>query len=98
MKTVLLSPRTGDISVGEVPAPEAAAGTVLIRNEWSLISAGTERATVSTGAQSLLGKARQRPEQVVQVIDSVKRSGLADTYRTVQDRGSWSSASAWSAR
>ncbi|WP_438319705.1 bi-domain-containing oxidoreductase (plasmid) [Streptomyces sp. HUAS TT3] len=86
MKTVLLSPRTGSITVGEIPAPEAAAGVVLIRNEWSLISAGTERATVSTGAQSLIGKARQRPEQVAQVLDSVKRTGLADTYRTVQDR------------
>lgn len=86
MKTVLLSPRTGAVTLGEIPAPEAAAGTVLIRNEWSLISAGTERATVSTGAQSLIGKARQRPEQVAQVIDSVKRSGFADTYRTVQDR------------
>ncbi|MEU3777171.1 bi-domain-containing oxidoreductase [Streptomyces sp. NPDC032472] len=86
MKTVLLSPRTGSITVGEVPPPEAAVGAVVIRNEWSLISAGTERATVSTGAQSLIGKARQRPEQVAQVLNSVKRTGLADTYRTVQDR------------
>jgi predicted dehydrogenase len=72
--------------VEEIPAPEAAAGTVLIRNDWSLISAGTERATVSTGAQSLIGKARQRPEQVAQVLDSVKRTGLVETYRTVQER------------
>ncbi|MGW1159244.1 bi-domain-containing oxidoreductase [Streptomyces sp. NPDC002513] len=86
MKTVLLSPRTGAITVGDIPAPEAAPGTVVIRNEWSLISAGTERATVSTGAQSLIGKARQRPDQVAQVIDSVRRTGLAETYRTVRER------------
>ncbi|MFF1476724.1 bi-domain-containing oxidoreductase [Streptomyces sp. NPDC058301] len=86
MKTVLLSPRTGSITVADVPAPEAVAGTVVIRNDWSLISAGTERATVSTGAKGLIGKARQRPDQVAQVIDSVKRTGLADTYRTVRDR------------
>ncbi|WP_158778634.1 bi-domain-containing oxidoreductase [Streptomyces cellulosae] len=86
MKTVLLSPRTGSITVADVPAPEAAAGTVVIRNDWSLISAGTERATVSTGAKGLIGKARQRPDQVAQVIDNVKRAGLADTYRTVRDR------------
>jgi len=60
MKTVLLSPRTGAITVGEIPAPEAAAGVVVIRNDWSLISAGTERATVSTGAQSLLGSGPSR--------------------------------------
>ncbi|GAA3040948.1 bi-domain-containing oxidoreductase [Streptomyces glomeratus] len=86
MKTVLLSPRTGAITVADIPAPDANAGTVVIRNEWSLISAGTERATVSTGAQSLIGKARQRPDQVAQVIDSVRRTGLAETYRTVKDR------------
>ncbi len=86
MKTVLLSPRTGSVTVGEIPAPEAVPGQVVIRNDWSLISAGTERATVSTGGQSLIGKARQRPEQVAQVLDSVKRTGLAETYRTVQDR------------
>ncbi|MET8948676.1 bi-domain-containing oxidoreductase [Streptomyces sp. NPDC004542] len=86
MKTVLLSPRTGSITVADVPAPEAAAGMVVIRNDWSLISAGTERATVSAGAKGLIGKARQRPDQVAQVIDSVKRAGLADTYRTVRDR------------
>ncbi|MER5379890.1 bi-domain-containing oxidoreductase [Streptomyces sp. NPDC002688] len=86
MKTVLLSPRTGAVTVGNIPAPEAAAGVVVIRNDWSLISAGTERATVSTGAQSLLGKARHRPDQVAQVLDSVKRTGLVETYRTVQDR------------
>jgi predicted dehydrogenase/threonine dehydrogenase-like Zn-dependent dehydrogenase len=86
LKTVLLSPRTGAVTVGEIPAPEAAAGTVVIRNDWSLISAGTERATVSTGAQTLIGKARQRPEQVAQVLDSLKRTGLVETYRTVQDR------------
>ncbi|MGV9562664.1 bi-domain-containing oxidoreductase [Streptomyces sp. NPDC003480] len=86
MKTVLLSPRTGAITVGDIPAPEATPGRVVIRNEWSLISAGTERATVSTGAQSLIGKARQRPDQVAQVIDSVRRTGLAETYRTVRER------------
>ncbi|MGW1757718.1 bi-domain-containing oxidoreductase [Streptomyces mirabilis] len=86
MKTVLLSPRTGSITVGEIPAPGAAAGTVVIRNDYSLISAGTERATVSTGAQSLVGKARQRPEQVRQVLDTLKQTGFVDTYRMVQDR------------
>ncbi|WP_307712284.1 bi-domain-containing oxidoreductase [Streptomyces sp. V4I23] len=69
-----------------MPVPAAAFGTVVIRNDYSLISAGTERATVSTGAQSLVGKARQRPEQVKQVLDTLKQNGLVDTYRMVQDR------------
>ncbi|MFE9092944.1 bi-domain-containing oxidoreductase [Streptomyces sp. NPDC007264] len=59
---------------------------MVIRNDYSLISAGTERTTVSTGAQSLVGKARRHPEQVRKVLDTLKQAGVADTYRMVQDR------------
>lgn len=86
MKAVLLSARDGTISVEDVPPPLLEPGFVLIRNDFSLISAGTERATVDTGAQNLIGKARQRPDQVRQVLDNVRRDGLRQTYRVVQDR------------
>jgi len=86
MKAVLLSPRSGSITVEDVPSPVVEPGYILIRNEYSLISAGTERATVSTGTQSLVGKARQRPDQVRQVFDNVRKDGLVETYRVVQDR------------
>jgi len=86
MKAVLLSPRSGSITVEDVPSPVVEPGYVLIRNEYSLISAGTERATVSTGTQSLVGKARQRPDQVRQVLDNLRKDGLVETYRVVQDR------------
>ncbi|MFJ8360419.1 bi-domain-containing oxidoreductase [Streptomyces sp. NPDC093984] len=86
MKAVLLSARDGSISVGEIPPPAVQWGTVLIRNSYSLISAGTERATLETGASSLVGKARQRPDQVRQVLNTARQLGIVETYRMVQDR------------
>ncbi|MGV9242471.1 bi-domain-containing oxidoreductase [Streptomyces sp. NPDC003710] len=86
MKAVLLSARDGSISVGEMPPPVVQWGTVLIRTTYSLISAGTERATLETGASSLVGKARQRPDQVRQVLHTARQLGIRETYRMVQDR------------
>src|SRR6266545_394037 len=86
MKAVLLWPRHGSVTVEEVPTPQLRAGQVLVRNHHSLISAGTERARIEAGRQSLLGKARKHPEQVRQVLESVQQVGVADTYRLVSDR------------
>jgi predicted dehydrogenase/NADPH:quinone reductase-like Zn-dependent oxidoreductase len=86
VKAVLLSARDGSISVAEIPPPVVQWGTVLIRNTYSLISAGTERATLETGASSLVGKARQRPDQVRQVLNTARQLGVVETYRMVQDR------------
>ena len=55
--------------VQEVPLPAVSAGMLLVRNHFSLISAGTEGATVKTARKGLVGKARERPEQVKQVLD-----------------------------
>ncbi|WP_328392824.1 bi-domain-containing oxidoreductase [Streptomyces sp. NBC_00390] len=86
MKAVLLSARDGSISVAQIPPPVLQPGAVLIRNRYSLISAGTERATLQTGASGIVGKARQRPDQVKQVLDTARKLGVAETYRMVQDR------------
>ena len=60
--------------------------TASLADALALISAGTERATVETGASSLLGKARQRPDQVRQVLNTARQLGVVETYRMVQDR------------
>jgi predicted dehydrogenase/threonine dehydrogenase-like Zn-dependent dehydrogenase len=78
--------RTGEISVDELPAPKLGPGGVLVRNVFSLISAGTERASVETAQASLLQKARLRPDLVRQVLDNFQRDGLLATYKKVQDR------------
>jgi predicted dehydrogenase/threonine dehydrogenase-like Zn-dependent dehydrogenase len=78
--------KTGEISVDELPAPKLRPGSVLVRNVFSLISAGTERTSVETAQASMVQKARLRPDLVRQVLDNVNREGLLATYKKVQDR------------
>jgi hypothetical protein len=78
--------KTGEISVDELPAPELRPGGVLVRNVFSLISAGTERTSVETAQASMIHKARLRPDLVRQVLDNVNREGLLASYKKVQDR------------
>jgi predicted dehydrogenase/threonine dehydrogenase-like Zn-dependent dehydrogenase len=78
--------KTGEISVDELPAPKLRPGSLLVRNVFSLISAGTERSSVETAQASMIQKARLRPDLVRQVMDNVNREGLMATYKKVQDR------------
>lgn len=86
MKQVIQNFKTGELFVDEVPPPSIASGFVLVRNSHSLISAGTERSTVSAGKASLLGKARQRPDLVKQVLATLKKEGLAETWKRVRTK------------
>jgi len=78
--------KTGEISVDELPAPKLRPGSVLVRNVFSLISAGTERTSVETAQASMLQKARSRPDLVRQVLDNFNREGLLSTYKKVRER------------
>jgi polar amino acid transport system substrate-binding protein len=86
MKQVIQNFKTGELSVAEVPPPALARGFVLVRNHFSLISAGTERSTVSTAQASLLAKARQRPDLVKQVFESFRRDGFGETLKRVRTK------------
>lgn len=86
MKQVVQNFKTGELSVADVPLPSLSAGFVLVRNQFSIISAGTERSTVSTAQASLLGKARERPDLVRQVMDTLKKEGFAETLKRVRTK------------
>lgn len=73
----------GEMLVQEVPAPQLGKGMILVRNYYSLISAGTESSTVKAARKSLIGKAQERPQQVKQVIDTLIQQGPVQTYRAV---------------
>src|SRR5918994_5100159 len=78
--------KDGELRVLDVPAPELDDWKVLVRTGASLVSAGTERAKVEIGRDSLLGKARRRPDQVRQVVDKVRAEGLSATVVAVRNR------------
>ena len=76
--------RSGVVGVYDVPPPGVQRGRLLVRTAASLISAGTEKNTVDMGKKSLLGKARQRPDLVKQVIEKARTEGLMNTYTAVK--------------
>ena len=78
--------KDGELRVLDVPSPQLDEWKVLVRTGASLVSAGTERAKVEIGRDSLLGKARRRPDQVRQVIDKVRTDGISATVAAVRNR------------
>jgi predicted dehydrogenase/threonine dehydrogenase-like Zn-dependent dehydrogenase len=86
MKQVIQDFRSGKLLVAEVPPPALSQGLALVQNQFSLISAGTERSTVATAQASLIGKARQRPDLVRQVLESFRRDGISETVKRVRTR------------
>ena len=86
MKQIIQSPKSGKLELVEVPAPAVAAGQVLVRNHYSVVSPGTEKMAMDFARKSLLGKARNRPDLVRQVLTKVQQEGPLPTYRAVMNR------------
>lgn len=77
---------SGDMITQDVPYPQIGKGMVIVKNHYSIISAGTEGSTVVAARKSLIGKAKERPQQVKQVIDTLKKQGPVQTYRAVMKK------------
>lgn len=86
MKQVLQSLDSGDTEVVDIPVPRVAKGHLLIANQASVISAGTERMLVEFGKANLLAKARQQPERIKQVLDKAKTDGVLATVDAVRSK------------
>jgi len=86
MKQIIQSYRTGRLELASVPAPALNSRHVLVQTAFSVVSLGTEGKKVTTARQSLLGKARSRPDLVRQVIRTAQREGIAATYSKVMNR------------
>ncbi len=78
--------KDGHMQLLEVPFPALGPGQVLVRNHYSLISAGTEGKTVKDARLGYIGKARARKEEVKKVIQTAKTLGLMETYRLVMNK------------
>jgi predicted dehydrogenase/threonine dehydrogenase-like Zn-dependent dehydrogenase len=76
----------GKLAVLDVPPPLLAPGMVLVRNCFSLISAGTEGSKVSAGRKNLVEKAKARPQQARQAMEMLLQQGPLQTYRTVMKK------------
>jgi len=85
MKQVLQD-RSGSTTVRNVPAPACPLAGALVATGFSAISSGTERARVEVSRKSLLGKAKERPDLVRQVIEKARTEGLGATRAAVQNK------------
>ncbi len=86
MKQLLQNIRTGETLVSEVPIPTPRPKMALVHNVASLVSAGTERMVVDFAEKSLLGKARSRPDLVMQLVDKARREGILTTVDAAFNR------------
>lgn len=78
--------KSGKMEIVEVPIPAMDKGTILVRNHYSVISAGTEGGKVLTARKGYLGKAKEKPEQVKQVMETLKKEGISSTYKKVMNK------------
>ena len=86
MKQVVLNLKDGDLTVEDVPIPTLKGSGVLVRNHYSVISAGTESGLVDLADKSLIGKARARPDLAMKVINKAKQDGPISAFQQAMGR------------
>ena len=86
MEQLVQKLKNGSMAVLDMPFPVARPGHIIVKNHFSLISAGTEGSTVKTARAGLITKAKERPQQVKQVWDTLRSQGPIQTYRAVMKK------------
>lgn len=78
--------KSGAMEILDVPFPAMSSDQLLVRNHFSVISAGTEGKTVSDARKGYIAKAKSRQKEVKQVIEMIKTEGLMKTYGLVMNK------------
>src|SRR6476660_6559218 len=86
MRQVVQNVKNGQLEVREVPPPSLRTGGVLVRTAASIISPGTEKMVLELGKKSLIGKARERPDLVREVISRARQHGIVRTVQSVMTK------------
>ena len=82
MKRVFV--RKGQVLVEDVPAPIVHPGTVLVRNEFSCISTGTELSGLRSSSMPLWQRALKEPHNLRKGLEMMKRKGFSETMQFVK--------------
>jgi predicted dehydrogenase/threonine dehydrogenase-like Zn-dependent dehydrogenase len=86
MKQLTQQLKSGKMEILEVPFPALNKGYIMVRNHFSVISAGTEGKTVTDARMGYIAKAKSRRKEVLQVLDMVKTDGILPTYKLVMNK------------
>ncbi len=82
----ILYDKSGRVKNVEVPVPEIDKDEVLVRNSFSVLSAGTEKSMLSLMKKPLWKMALERPDLAKQVLNFAKESGVKKTINLVKSR------------
>jgi len=86
MREILQSLRAGNVELAESVARRPGTHEVLVRVLSSVVSAGTERSLVEFSRAGPIGKARQQPERVRQMVDKARSDGIGPTVEAIRSR------------
>ncbi len=86
MKQLTQQLKSGRMEILEVAFPILGKNQLLVRNHYSVISAGTEGKTVTDARKGYIAKARSRQKEVNQIIELIKSQGLKETYNLVMNK------------
>ncbi len=86
MKQISQHVKSGIIVVEDVPPPSIKDGHLLIQTRYSVISPGTERASVQSRSSSLLQRAKKNPDLVRKIVDQMRQQGILNTYKRVRGK------------
>ncbi len=75
--------KKGKVVLEEVPAPKLNNNSVLVKNLFSLISSGTELASLTFSQKPLPAKVLRYPTKLAKGLRLVKEHGLWDSYKIV---------------
>ena len=81
MKQLIEEMKTGRVRSVETSEPRCGTRDVLVRNQASVISPGTEKMLIEMGKKSLLGKALARPDLVSLAYQKARREGFLGVFR-----------------
>lgn len=84
MRQVFQNPKSGETRLEEITPPVLPSKGVLVRNRFSVVSAGTERGIIELSKKSLLEKARERPDYVRKFFMLVKTKGFTWAWGVAQ--------------
>jgi len=86
MKILTQNLKNGNTKIYEVPSPANTSKKIQVINHFSLISTGTESSIVNFGKVSWLGKVRQQPDKVKDVVNKLKSSGVVETFNAIKNK------------
>lgn len=78
--------KDGKMELLEVPLPSLEKGKLLVKNYYSAVSAGTEGKSVRDARLGYIGKAKARPKEFKQVLNTAKKIGIFETYSLVMNK------------